>query len=346
MDTALRALAERARGEPAILSALGRSDRVAAVLTELGRSEAGRSFRADLGRFLAEYGHRSYSLDIARPSFAAEPSQLLRLLVALAQSDAPQVDQVARRERAMERARRVIGASPLGFLRWPLFTRLLHLTQAYVRLREDERFAWQSGLALLRRVCLVAGELLVARGELADAADLFYLQRNEVDAALESGARPGDLREIIRTRRAEYRALLAEHERAPAEAYPRFLVDGRPLLPEAVGGRSLRGQPASPGRVSGPVRIVLSPDELPDVRLGEILVTRGADPGWTPLFGRIGGLVMESGGQLSHGSVVAREYGIPAVVGVAGATADLRDGEVVILDGEAGTVTRLGEPAA
>ena len=71
------------------------------------------------------------------------------------------------------------------------------------------------------------------------------------------------------------------------------------------------------------------------------LVTRGADPGWTPLFGKIGGLVMESGGQLSHGSVVAREYGIPAVVGIPDATRVLHDGDLVLVDGEGGTVLRL-----
>jgi pyruvate,water dikinase len=101
----------------------------------------------------------------------------------------------------------------------------------------------------------------------------------------------------------------------------------------------LVGRPVSPGLKQGLVKVVGSTRELGKVQAGDIMVTRSTDPGWTPIFGLLGGLIMESGGQLSHGAVVAREYGLPAVAGIAGVTQLLHDGQEVLLDGLSGTVT-------
>ena len=106
----------------------------------------------------------------------------------------------------------------------------------------------------------------------------------------------------------------------------------------------MRGSPASPGVVSGIARVILSPAGA-RLEPGEILVAPSTDPGWTPLFLTAGGLVMEMGGMMSHGAVVAREYGIPAVVGVAGATEQIRTGQRITVDGAAGTVVVDSEPA-
>jgi len=124
-----------------------------------------------------------------------------------------------------------------------------------------------------------------------------------------------------------------------------LLSDGTDL--EALGGRSepttadaLTGTPASAGQVRGKARVVLEPQGA-RLEPGEILVAPSTDPGWTPLFLTAGGLVMEMGGAMSHGAVVAREYGIPAVVGVAHATARIRSGETIEVDGAAGTIRLL-----
>jgi len=100
----------------------------------------------------------------------------------------------------------------------------------------------------------------------------------------------------------------------------------------------LRGAPASPGRITAQARVILDPTGA-RLEPGEILVAPSTDPGWTPLFLTAGGLVMEMGGMISHGAVVAREYGIPAVVGVAGATAHIITGQRITVDGSAGTIT-------
>ena len=124
------------------------------------------------------------------------------------------------------------------------------------------------------------------------------------------------------------------------------LVGGIVLIAAAfASGDDLSGLPASPGLAVGRARIVVDPPDLAAalqaLAPGEVLVTRATDPAWTPIFPRIAGLVMEVGGQLSHGSVVAREYGIPAVVGVRAATGRLRDGDLIRVDGNNGIVTRL-----
>ena len=154
----------------------------------------------------------------------------------------------------------------------------------------------------------------------------------------ELAALEASLREAARSGRAEY----AQEKARPRS--PRILLSTgeafyeAPAEPAAAG--DLTGDPVSPGVAEGPVRVVLDPR---GVRLapGEILVCPGTDPGWTPLFLTAGGLIMEMGGVVTHGAVVAREYGLPAVVGVRQATTRLRDGQRVRVDGSSGRVTVL-----
>jgi pyruvate,water dikinase len=167
---------------------------------------------------------------------------------------------------------------------------------------------------------------------------VFFAAKDELEAYVKGR---GDFPvQEIRSREKEFRLLEGQHELAPHMTYPAFLVGNRPL---GVSGRGevLVGRPVSPGLKQGPVKVVSTPRQFSKIQAGDILVTRSTDPGWTPIFGLLGGLIMESGGQLSHGAVVAREYGLPAVAGIAGATQLLHDGQVVLLDGLAGMVTML-----
>jgi pyruvate,water dikinase len=187
------------------------------------------------------------------------------------------------------------------------------------------------------------GEALAAAGRLDAPDDLWLVTIPELRAALGPGG--PDLRPVVAERRARY------DEELKRRHLPRILLsDGTEPVPAGgpppaaeVPGASLRGTPASAGRVSGRARVVLDPVGA-RLEPGEILVAPSTDPGWTPLFLTAGGLVMEMGGAMSHGAVVAREYGIPAVVGVAGATERIRDGEMLAVDGTAGTVVPLGAP--
>jgi len=184
------------------------------------------------------------------------------------------------------------------------------------------------------------GVELAAAGRIAAPADVFFLDFDETKRA----AAGTDMRETVRERRDRYDAELRRRH------VPRMLLsDG--TEPEAVGAGSaadqpgaLRGTPASAGTVTAPARVIIDPVGA-RLEPGEILVAPSTDPGWTPLFLTAGGLVMEMGGANSHGAVVAREYGIPAVVGVPRATETITTGVHVTVDGAAGVVT-IPQPAA
>jgi phosphohistidine swiveling domain-containing protein len=220
-------------------------------------------------------------------------------------------------------------------MRWwqrPLWRGALCLAQRYVQLRENERFVWQQTLALQRRIFLALGALWL------DDPGLIFCATLDAVRQAAMGEEPLPLGRL-RARCAELHKLEEEHRRAPALTYPAFLEGDRPILPpDTATELMLQGLPVSPGVARGPARIVLSPAQFDRVRPGDILVTRGADPGWTPLFGLLAGLILEVGGQLSHGAVVAREYGLPAVAALPGITTRLADGEPVTLDGRTGTV--------
>ena len=144
-----------------------------------------------------------------------------------------------------------------------------------------------------------------------------------------------DLRDVVATRRSEYRRELRRRH------VPRVLLsdgtDAEAAFASPAADAAIRGTPASPGTARGVARVMLSPAGA-RLEPGEVLVAPATDPGWTPLFLTASALVMEMGGMMSHGAVVAREYGIPAVVGVPEATTRITTGEHIVVDGSAGTV--------
>ncbi len=150
---------------------------------------------------------------------------------------------------------------------------------------------------------------------------------------------------LAKLRHAEFERLSAEFRALPAWSYPAFLRGNRPLPGKAALEGEWQGRAVSPGMASGRAVKVFSPEQFQKVQPGDILVARSIDPGWTPLFDIIAGLVLEHGGQLSHGAVVAREYHLPAVCGIAGVTEWVQDGDVLAVDGTHGRV-RVQGPAA
>jgi pyruvate,water dikinase len=172
---------------------------------------------------------------------------------------------------------------------------------------------------------------------LANEAQIFIIYLSEARRAVAGE----DMRDQVAARRRAF-----DTERARRHIPRVLLSDGTDAEAALVSvGEGLRGSPASPGVVSGTARVILSPIGA-RLEPGEILVAPSTDPGWTPLFLTAGALVMEMGGMMSHGAVVAREYGIPAVVGVTGATAQITTGQRITVDGAAGTVLLESEPVA
>jgi pyruvate,water dikinase len=299
-------------------------------------------------RFLAAYGHRSMSLDILQPTYAQYPEQVVEMIVGLlekedARDPAELLQEGAdRRDRATGRVKSALTrrfSDRLVPLRWWIGKLGLWLLRIYMRLREDQRFYWQKSIAGKRQAFVKLGAMLSEENVLADPEAVFFLTRSEIERALQREPKDTDWQALSSARKDTW-------EQLQTEACPSFLRGNTPLekkTPDASG--VLRGIAVSPGVAQGEARIIVLPPDLARafqaLSPGDILVTRATDPAWTPIFPRLGGLVMEVGGQLSHGSIVAREYGIPAVVGVQGATDLLQDGELIRVDGISGTVTRL-----
>ena len=221
------------------------------------------------------------------------------------------------------------------------FRRLLAETQRLVPLRETHVRELTIAWPVMRRAVLRIGEALAASGAIAEPDDLFFLSRTEALAALRAGGLAATI--DVAGRRSQ--------READARLVPPLLVgrvsrvlksvwDGFPGLVGAV--RSDRaivsGAPASPGRASGPVRVIRGPHEFDRLQPGEILVAPLTAPAWTPLFTRAAAVVTDVGSAASHASIIAREYGIPAVVGCGEATARLRTGMRVTVDGSTGNV--------
>ena len=219
------------------------------------------------------------------------------------------------------------------------FLRLLRWTQAAGPVREDALADVGLAWPLLRRLVLELGRRLVEAGTLTAAEDVFWLTRAEIEAEF---ARPtGSRSEQIEQRKAAWRG---QRRATPPQVLPKgrwtMLFDSMlPAASETQTGRVIRGIGGSAGKVTGPARVLSGPADFDQMRPGDILVAQITTPAWTTLFAMAGGVVTDVGGPLSHSSIVAREYGIPAVLGTGVATRRITSGEQITVDGDAGTVT-------
>ncbi len=325
MDLQLWAVATRVRGDAASVAALEGGGPLPPLL------------RGELDTFLREHGHRAVAeIDLGMPRWSDDPAHVLGSLANYLRQDDPEraPDAVFRRGAVAAEAAvdavvaRVRGRSRLRAL---VVRFALRRTRQLAGMRETHKDHLVWLLAHARAQLAILGAELAGRGLLDVADDVFFLDLRETRAAL-GGT---DHRAAVTARHAEYdRELRRRH-------IPRVLLsDG--TEPEALAAPppdgALIGTPASAGTVTARARVVLDPVGA-RLEPGEILVAPSTDPGWTPLFLTAGGLVMEMGGANSHGAVVAREYGIPAVVGVPDATLRIRTGDLVTVDGAAGAIT-------
>jgi phosphohistidine swiveling domain-containing protein len=339
MDLALWRLAVDSGNDPTTRQMI--AERPAAELAAAYRTGGlPAPFQHALSSFLDRYGFRGIGeIDIGVPRWADDPTHIIGAVANYLRLDdaalAPDA-QFARGAREAEAMVQTLLSRVHGPRRWILRALLLR-TRSLVGMREVPKFQLvRLVLGRGREQLQAVGEELVGTGRLAAPDDVFFLTLPELRRAVAGD----DLGPTVAERRVTY-----ERERARRHIPRVLLSDGTDVeatLPPVEGGAGLRGSPASPGRVTGPARVIRSPHGA-RLEPGEILVAPSTDPGWTPLFLTAGGLVMEMGGVMSHGAVVAREYGIPAVVGVAGATDRIATGDRVTVDGSAGVVS-LVEP--
>ncbi|MEU7906490.1 PEP/pyruvate-binding domain-containing protein [Actinoplanes sp. NPDC049118] len=333
MDLALWRLAGRA-GEYRELLLGTPPDELAA------RYRAGTLPDLGLAGFLEAYGHRGIAeVDLGVPRWDEDPAPVFAMIANCLRVTDPEQAPDRRFERAAEAAEAALGdlvvrARRRRPVRGRIAGFLLHRARSLAGLREAGKFAGLYPLREMRRQLLLVGAELAAAGRLERADDIMFVTLDEADSAVDAGA---DLREIVAGRRAVHRREL--RRRAVPVALLSDGTDVETVLPAtSEPDGALRGVGASSGRVTGPARVVHDPATA-RIEPGDILVAATTDPGWTPLFLTAGALVTETGAVMAHGPTVAREYGIPAVICVPGATEKITTGQLVTVDGAAGTVT-------
>lgn len=344
MDLAVGDLTDLVRPYPALADLL-RTQPWQEVRAQAPGVPGGSAFISGLDRFLEQYGMRGAGeIDLSRPRWRDNPSLLLRVIVGGLSSGAAGEHRVRHQAQAAEgegaavRLKDAAGQGLLGPLRGWWVGRLCRVIRSGMGLREHPKFTIIRILGLVRVEVLAAGELLVSRGQLSLPEDVWQLGFEELADALDHPQR--DLRAEATARRETFRQ--------DQSLRPPLVIssDGEtPVLAinvQDMPAGALPGTAASKGVVEGLARVIHDP-EREVLHAGEILVAPFTDPGWTPLFVHAAGVVTEVGGLMTHGAVVAREYGIPAVVSVKGATESIKTGQRIRVDGTRGFVELLGE---
>lgn len=343
---ALWRLSKLVTSNPAVRDRLLSIDSASAKegLALLQEDSDAQPFLEALRAFLDEFGWRSNLFELADPTWVEDPTIPLSQLRAYMQM--PEYDPFAEQKKLAEQREEALRKA-LAPLAPDAKERLLEAVEAarqVVPILEDHNYYIDQRVAMLpRRLVLAAGHRLVSEGRLAVAEDVFYLRGPELRGALLGNG--DDARTLVEHHRREMERWSKVKPPAHIGAEPEA---GEPVnrFVGAVGLRSeraneLRGNAASAGVVRGPARVLLSLDEADKLKPGDVLVARTTMPPWTPLFAVACAVVTEVGGILIHAAVVAREYGIPAVLGVQGATTAIHDGQLLEVDGSKGIVRIL-----
>jgi phosphohistidine swiveling domain-containing protein len=297
-------------------------------------------------RHLDLYGYSIYDMDFAKPLPMDDPLpilEMLKLFIADRAKNPYERQQIFTDRR--EAAERTVRKRIKGVRRWG-FEKSLNWAQSQAPLREDGIAEIGLGYPVLRKLLMEIGKRFTDQQVIKEASDIFWLEEQEINELvdmLDNGSPVNDMSELVAGRK---KVLEAQKSVTPPPQLPpgkKYMgIDMEGVLSGGEGvleGNVLKGVPSSPGQVTAPARVLAGPDDFDLMQPGEILVAVITTPAWTPLFAMASGVVTDIGGPLSHGSIVAREYGIPAVLGTGHATRTITSGQMLTLDGNAGTIT-------
>ena len=302
-----------------------------------------RRFRAHLDK----YGYAIYDMDFAKPLPLDKPGPILEMLKCFISGQVRnpyerQQEYIERRQQAMAR----VEPRLKGLKRWA-YKKTIKWAQTQAPLREDGLAEIGLGYPVVRRMLHELGRHFAEAEAIEQIVDIFWLEQKEVEGlikVLERGGMPKNMTESVEERKALWQARkkAVPPSQLPTDAkkYMGFeieahLAGGRGGLE----GNTIKGVPTSPGTVTATARVLHGSEDFSQMQPGDILVAGITTPAWTPLFAIAGGVVTDIGGPLSHGSIVAREYGIPAVLGTGSATKFIQSGQTITVDGNAGIVT-------
>lgn len=319
------------------------------ILGELrssGSPDAG-GFLESLEGFLSRFGYRGvFEAELMLPNWGEDPSYVFAMIRNCLGTDPTFDPRKLAKERELEREQ--ASRDAMERLKRPrrwLLALLLRETRRYIALREFTKATLVMGIAQIKREYHALARRFTAEGLIGEPRDLFFLTGPEVRTMMRGGKPDTPLDELVARR-------IAEYERDKGVVLPEY-SNGRPgpvgTGTEETRGTVLSGIAVSPGKVTGRARVITDPRSRSEIHQGEILVAPVTDAAWTPLFVPAGAIVVDVGGPLSHGSIVAREYGIPGVLNVGIATKIIKDGQLLTVDGDTGTVYLHGtgdEPTA
>ncbi|SDH48212.1 phosphoenolpyruvate synthase [Alteribacillus bidgolensis] len=332
-------LADTVRGFPEVKEYLKKVDDET-FYEELKNVHGGKWFQKTFEKFITTYGSRcAGEIDITRPRWREAPTQLVPAILGHMRSVKPGVHRrkfIHGDKEAKEAEQRILYYLKGNRIKAKLVKRFIKVYRNYGGLREHHKYLLTLILDECKKAIIAEAKEYVQNGTLSQPEDVYFLTLDEF-IQLTKGQLSEDVSQLIVERKATY-------EWHKTLKPPRVLTnEGESVIVPKTGhfpAGSLIGSPVSSGIIEGKARIVLKPEEA-ELHEGEILVAPHTDPGWTPLFQSAKGLITEVGGLMTHGSVVAREYGIPAVVGIDEATLKIQTGQLIRLDGDQGYVEIL-----
>jgi pyruvate,water dikinase len=323
------------------------------LLDLLQAQQSGELFE-EIGAHLETYGHQIYNLDFVEQTQGEAPLPLLLSLQARVGSGGDDQSFTQRQAEMLDQGQRLVRQTRamLGPVRRWIFGKLLGWAEKFAPNREESLFYMGAAWPALRRLAFTLGDRLVEVGTLASANGVFYLTGDELtqaSTASEQGKACPELATKAQQREAlrEARKRLHPPARVPEDLrfkfgpfdFTRMFEVWETQKHNRDDTDTLSGFAVSPGRVTGKASVILSPADFSQMAPGTILVCPTTTPAWTPLFTQALALVTDIGGILAHGSIIAREYGIPAVLGTGNGTERIVSGQVITVDGTAGTVT-------
>ncbi len=333
IDRGLNRLARQAAAEPKLRQIILEEDADLAVLrSRVSGWPAGEDFLRRVEEFLRDHGCRTGKMyqPFSGQSWAENQRRFQLVLRAVLQDpqlqERERLEAEARQEHLawVDRFRQRLPGPLRG-----LFQRNYERLRLNHVIREETLYALEELFTAARKIAAETGRRLEESGHLPQAGDIIFLTREEIPRALAGHLAPEENRQLISVRRQHHQNNLVRWKKALAQ-----------LADRPTGAEAIKGQPGSPGLTEGPARVILNTGNFGKLQKGDVIICPYTDPTWTPLFGMAAAVVADTGGPLSHAAIVAREYGIPAVLGTKVGTSFFQDGELVVVNGDTGEVYR------
>jgi len=301
------------------------------------------NFLSKFHRFLEDHGDRGFTRETYYPRWKEPPmTDLFNILKSLNKDQWQDMDRkkanILRKKELVEKlVIAKIRSKRFGLILWKIISIILKNSRKYIIFRENQRFNLDKWITRSRNVYLEIGRILAERGVISDETKIFFLKKREIKRLNDNKYSDQEILELSEKVESRFKEYVKYENVLP----PKFLIGSREfddILQFKYDSDKFVGIPASQGTITGPVHVMQNISMISNVRAGEILVVPRTDPGWTPVFSKIAGLITETGGILSHGAVVSREYGVPAVTNITNACKIFQSGQILTINGYNGTI--------